>query len=256
MNYDLISILLTFPRPVLYAPIEFLDNDDVIMYTDCFEISLLRFLHLVFGVDGQINMNQLYKYMDDSIHSKSLYDFFDRNNSYANEPEFYISGEGMELRTKWAVFLNNSKLFKYKKDNKYEVCASIENLLLFFDKYFPKMNVSNDSPKLTLQNIEEYVLVDYYHEKIKIIMELLSFNYELDSQINMSYRLSKEDKIYIDTVMHIYINGFNFFDWQIYQFYEIKENKIGERITGHSDYKISNKIFIEEDVKCSFIDSV
>lgn len=52
------------PDPVLYAPIEFIDGGEVVSYTDCWEISVLRFLHLLFGENGTINQEKLKRDMD------------------------------------------------------------------------------------------------------------------------------------------------------------------------------------------------
>lgn len=37
------------PEPVYYARIDFVDDGNAVGYTDCWEISTLRFLHLIFG---------------------------------------------------------------------------------------------------------------------------------------------------------------------------------------------------------------
>ena len=50
-------------EPVKYGPIKIIENSNYgyvfISYTDCFEISLLRFLHILFGRNGEINLNKL-----------------------------------------------------------------------------------------------------------------------------------------------------------------------------------------------------
>ena len=47
MESKAIKIRDQLPEPVEYDSIYFKDGEDKINYTDCFEISLYRFLHLV-----------------------------------------------------------------------------------------------------------------------------------------------------------------------------------------------------------------
>ena len=74
---------VSIPDPVLYAPIEFLDEGQVISYTDCWEISVLRFLHLLFGENGTISQEKLSKHMDlSSKHCRDLIAYFTANPTY------------------------------------------------------------------------------------------------------------------------------------------------------------------------------
>lgn len=74
---------MSIPDPVLYAGIEFLDDGELISYTDCWEISVLRFLHLLFGENGTINQEKLRKLMDvESKHCLDLIAYFTTNPTY------------------------------------------------------------------------------------------------------------------------------------------------------------------------------
>ena len=53
----------------------------------------------------------------------------------------YTSDEAFEERAQWCVFLNESKIFKFKKQEKYEVCATFENLIAFIRTFFPKIAI-------------------------------------------------------------------------------------------------------------------
>ncbi len=53
------------PEPVFYGEIEFeYPGEGKVSYTDCWEISVYRFLHLVFSKDGKIDKDRLLHYMD------------------------------------------------------------------------------------------------------------------------------------------------------------------------------------------------
>jgi hypothetical protein len=61
------------PDPVSSAGIQFLKGEELIQYTDCWEISTLRFLHLLFGDNGVISQEKFMKFMDsNSQHCQSL----------------------------------------------------------------------------------------------------------------------------------------------------------------------------------------
>ena len=71
------------PEPVLYDLITFYDGDNLIKYTDCWEISLLRFLHLIFGNEGAIEHETLIKLMNtESKYCQALIAYFKDNPTY------------------------------------------------------------------------------------------------------------------------------------------------------------------------------
>ena len=48
-------LIQIIPEPVYYGPIEFeYPGEGTVRYTDCWEISVYRFLHLVFSKEGKI----------------------------------------------------------------------------------------------------------------------------------------------------------------------------------------------------------
>lgn len=244
-NKDL-EFLLSHPEPVPYESITYVQNGETFCYTDCFEISLLRFLHYIFGKNGHIDMELLKRDMNESNCCKSLITFFEVNNKYNLDAEYYVTEKGLNDRAEWCRFLNNSKLFNYKKENRYEICASLENLFTFFRNYFPKNDFEDDIKvvPLTIDSIYSKKLFEYYQLKLNKLMNRLSYQQTL--RCGLRYNIKFQDysdksynPIYIDITTEIFINEYHIFDWQIYQFYNTLSGEVTDRITGHSDYRYS-----------------
>lgn len=49
----------------------------------------------------------------------SLLQYFKLNNTYHFEEKFYQTEDGSKLRAEWGRFLNDSKLFNFRKEGKY-----------------------------------------------------------------------------------------------------------------------------------------
>jgi hypothetical protein len=235
------------PEPVKYDLVHVNYGEDIVSYTDCFEISLLRFLHLIFGKNNKINLKLLQKHMNKSKYCKNLLNFFSIYNNFSEETSYYFTDKGFEERAMWCKFLNDSKIFKYKKEDNYEVCATFENLFTFFKIYFPNNNFETDNIiKITVGNIKSHELFKYYENKLNKLFQNLSYNFDLSCKLNFSFQKYKRTRIdykpiYTQIIMQIYIDSNYVLDWEIYQFHNIINGKIKERITGHSDYRL-NKV--------------
>jgi hypothetical protein len=215
----------TFVEPVEYAPIQFKDDNIIIEYTDCFEVSLLRFLHAVFITKKDnkyvMDIERMKEYMNDS---NDLLDFFKVNNDIILSRKYYdnIKSDGYILRTLWCQFLNKNKFFKYKRYDMYEVCASLDNLFLFFKNYFPKVLLNDND---MIENKMNYIMKQLSTNKLK-----LSSTIESKTKINF-------DNIYYQNIIYININDTPVYEWMIYQYFNNDNNKFGKRITGHSDFR-------------------
>lgn len=57
--------------------------------------------------------------------------------------DYYFTEEGLKLRSKWCQFLNNPEILDLKHGDKYkyEVKATLDNLIRFFKTFFPKLNI-------------------------------------------------------------------------------------------------------------------
>jgi hypothetical protein len=177
----------TYPEPVTNLNISI--ND--IEYSDDFEVSILRLLHIIFGKFNTIDTTRL----KDNRNEVSL--FLTKNNKIRN----YIS---IRQRIEWCNLLNNRPFFQYKYQNKYKLQPTLKNLHTFFKVFFPSVQMKE------LINFESY---------------------------NSGYYTS--DKIYEETIIKLYLDGNNLYDWKIYQYYENLNNCKGKLITGFSELKYS-----------------
>ena len=71
--------------------------------------------------------------------------YFDAYPKVHKEQSLYTTDEAFNERAQWCVFLNQSKIFKFKKEGKYEVCATFENLIAFFRTFLPKIIIPDPS---------------------------------------------------------------------------------------------------------------
>ena len=109
-----------YPEPVTNLNISI--ND--IEYSDDFEISILRLLHIIFGKFNIIDTTKL----KDNRNEVSL--FLNKNNKIRK----YIS---IRQRIEWCNLLNNHPFFQYKYQNKYKLQPTLKNLYTFFKVFFP-----------------------------------------------------------------------------------------------------------------------
>lgn len=176
-----------YPEPVTNLNISI--ND--IEYSDDFEVSILRLLHIIFGKFNTIDTTKL------KDNRNEVASFLTKNNKIRN----YIS---IRQRIEWCNLLNNRPFFQYKYQNKYKLQPTLKNLHTFFKVFFPSVQMK----------------------------ELINFE-----SFNSGYYTS--DKIYEETIIKLYLDGNNLYDWKIYQYYENLNNCKGKLITGYSELKYS-----------------
>lgn len=209
-------------QPVEYAGIEFKDFKKKISYTDCFEISLLRFLHSVFitkkNDEYVMDITRMKTFMYQTKECKQIINFFKTNNKIKLESSYY-ENEGYPIRALWCIFLNKRSFFRYKKEDKYEVCASLHNLFAFFKVFFPKITFDQPNDQDRLNSIFS-----------SLSNENAKFSCELVNKTNI-----KSSQIFYTNTFTISINNIELYEWLIYQYFENADGKFGSRITGHSD---------------------
>ena len=197
-------------EPVEYNRITFIDDDNKeISYTDCFEVSLLRFLHILFVKESSINLKLMIDFMDDSLFCEQIINYFSKYNIVHYDAQYYDTTDGFIERTDWCILLNNTKFFMYKLYKKYEVCATVENLILFFNVYFPKININ---------------YVD------NCVINFIDFNLSC----NIDYKITNYgESIFTKSKLFFTIEQQKY-KWIITQYFESIDNNKGSRITGHS----------------------
>ena len=211
-------------EPVLYNLINFIDEDKIISYTDCFEISLLRFLHGVFVSNNSgklvFDSERMKTFMLDTPECNQLIDFFSLHSKIEPGEEYYQDkkSDGYQLRTDWCVFLNKKSFFRYKKDNKYELCACLNNLYAFFKVFLPKIYLDQPLDKIKVRKLASKLSSSDKNIKMNITSKI--------TKATSSYYYSNNIKICINNI---------WYNWNLYQYFENDNGTWGERITGHSE---------------------
>ena len=178
-------------KPILPKP--FNDPNTGIEIDDCFELSILRFLHLIFGSNDIINFTNLTKYMDlDKKECQDLYEFFLDNPGIFPDYEFYYSDAGIMLRKKWVDFLSGRN-FEYKKDNSI-IYPNIKNQIKLLETFFPKLNINYNTNNNNILN-EIYSQLNFNWDSLKVKYD------ESDKQETFN--------------QHIYINESLIFVWSM-----------------------------------------
>lgn len=241
------NILNNIVDPVQYNQISFKDNKRRINYTDCFEISLLRFIQSVFiKKDNQsykIDIDRMKYFMNENKFCKQIIKFFTNNPNIYLDQDHY-ENDGYPIRTKWCLFLNKRAFFRYKIDDKFELCASLNNLFAFFKVFFPKIYLDQPS----------------FQDKFLILGEALSTpECKIEIDINSKSK-SNVNQFYFTDTMVISFNNIKLYNWVIYQYFENINGQVKGRITGHSDLhyckSYNNEVYenvnVDSDIESDF----
>lgn len=183
-------------KPVMYQSFNRQFSEQEV--DDSFELALLRFLHLVFSVDGVINFVNLTKYMDDGLLCNTLKEYFEEYPGVMNDYEFYYTNAGTEIRAKFYDLLSNQKFFTYCGSGR-EIDPTIDNLLEFFENYFPKLSQDGDNNQ----------------EKLSNIYNQLNFNFGSLEVIYSTYQNIFQETVHHSTGQLIKINGIEIFSWEM-----------------------------------------
>ncbi len=194
-------------KPVLPKPYFDLNKD--IEVDDCFELSLLRFLHLIFGSNGVINYTNLEKYMDlTKKPCDDLNDFFLDNPGILNDPMYYYSDAGVNLRKKWVELLSERDFFEYKKSD-YLINSTIKNFFNFMENFFPKLRVNRE-----LSN--NFLIEDIYSQ--------LNFNWDSLELKYGEFQKVIGTSIHQSSIQNIVINKTPVFVWEMSIIKEVIED--------------------------------
>lgn len=224
---------LNIIEPVSFNVIKFSDDNKTVSYTDCFEISLLRFLHCVFTTNDTnyttksnklvVNIERMKTFMLDTPECAQLIDFFLKNQTVELSEDYYQNekSDGYKLRTDWCIFLNKRSFFRYKIDDKYEVCASLNNLFTFFNVFLPKIQLDQPTDKIKLSRLAT-----------KLSSDVLKVTISLKTKAT-----DNKTEFYYTNDMMISINNTNY-KWHLYQYFKNENDTFGDRITGHSELSL------------------
>lgn len=128
-------------KPVLPKP--FIDPTSGQEIDDSYELSLLRFMHLIFGNDGIINFDNLTKYMDlNKKECQELHDFFIDYPGIFPDHQFYYSDAGIIIRKKWFELISLI-IFDF----------TIQNHIKLLENFFPKLIIKSKNSIDILEEI-------------------------------------------------------------------------------------------------------
>lgn len=184
-------------QPIMPKPFNKLFSNEVI--DDSFELSLLRFIHLVFSSDSKINFDNLIKYMNMEKNSCiELLEYFENNPGVMNDYQFYYSNTGIDIRTKWFEILKGQKFFTYKGDEQ-QIEPTTDNLFEFFEQYFPNLDLSGNTNQ----------------EKLSNIYSQLNFNFDNFEVIYSTFQKITGDTVQNSSIQNIQINGVDIYVWEM-----------------------------------------
>jgi hypothetical protein len=165
-------------KPILPKP--FNDPNTGLEIDDCYELSLLRFFHLIFGSDGIINFTNLTKYMDlNKKECQELQDFFLDYPGIFNDYQFYYSDAGIIIRKKWFELINLS-ISEF----------TIQNQIKLLENFFPKLIINSNNTNDILEEIYNQLNFNWDSFQVKC--------YESYEELNTSISKILNQKIFIN----------------------------------------------------------
>lgn len=225
-------------------------------YTDCMEFSLLRFLHLLFFDEKEIQTNNFSKWNYDKnfVHNDlqkfiNKYPFIYRRGKYYEEIL-----KGKNEREKWSILVSDRNFFEYYRNDSSELFTNINNILLMFKHFFClKLKITESEYNNDLNLIAKTFSTE--SKNIKFGIKSRNFNITNTTMQIINQYLSRIDEQYISkinnnkiykmiikkTILDISIND-DKYEWHLTeylldQYHKEIDNKF---ITGHSViYKIT-----------------
>ncbi len=226
-------------------------------YTDCMEFSLLRFTHMIFYSQEQIDKEKFSLWVFNSK-SKLLNinkELLDWNSKYPNiykEGSYYTSTDspGCIEREHWAQFVSDKPYFEYYRNDGAELFTNVKNIIIFCKEIFGiKLNL--DDYEEDNLNLISKVLSEYTGKKI-IISISSEENKSTNMDLNEIKRYISKPQTDIDnlknprynittkrTFLNLKINSI-LYEWTLLEVYFTNDNIVSNKfITGHS--VINNK---------------
>jgi hypothetical protein len=196
--------------PILGSTIKMVStnsNQDIELIDD-FEICLLRILHIIFSVDGVMDLTKLSSFMDvDKNECEDLYEFFMENRGVMIESEYYRTTAGIELRKSWIELLSKREFFTYIQD-KYKLSCDINNFYMFIKYFLPKVEFNLD-------------LID--QDKLSQIYKILDININVIVGV---YQNINEQFIHKGFIQNFTINNKEIYIWELSKVIQISEDEI------------------------------
>jgi hypothetical protein len=205
---------------------EFIHPSNLSVINDSFELSLCRFIHLVFSSNGLINRSNIIKYIDDSACAQDFYDYWVNNPGVMFDSEFYTGPTGINIRSSWFELLH-SHSFSFSLNENGSIIPSVENIFNFFNGVFPKL--LNDLETET--NIQT---------KLSWMFTRLNFNFDQFYPIYAKYQSIEANTIHSSSIINIYINQIELFVWEMTNVKIIDSSNTTIEIFSNSEFRYSS----------------
>ena len=168
-------------KPILPKP--FIDPASGQEIDDSYELSLLRYMHLMFGNDGIINFDNLTKYMDlNKKECQEIQDFFINYPGIFPDYQFYYSDAGIIIRKKWFEIIS---LFNFD--------FTIKNQIKLLEKIFPKLITNSNNLVDILEDI--YSQLNFNWDSFYIKCD------EIQEKFDNNINIILNQKIFINNIL-------------------------------------------------------
>jgi len=186
-----------------------------VLFTDCMEISLLRLLHFLLQDHqhpNQVDLNRLQQLTK----NEEVNGFFKSHPEISSDDYYRGTQEGQAIREEWVKLLCDRKCFVYKKMGRFELIASLGNLIATFATFFPSISfkeLGQEKPEEEIQQI-----CSYFSRP----------GFSLASELNISSS-SVDSYTMTHSVVDFNINGTRAYVFNIYQQFDNET-----RVDGHA----------------------
>lgn len=144
-------------------------------YTDCMEFSLLRFMHIIFYSESQMEF-QGYSTYGLNLESTAfqphpdLLAWMERFPRIYREASYYQEGDGVLEREAWAQFVSDRPYFEYYRTDGAELFTNIRNIAIFCKELLGMVELDlEDAPDADLIRVIGKRIADYTGKEINSV---------------------------------------------------------------------------------------
>lgn len=217
------GVISKLPTPVrlksISIPAHLTHSQNAISYTDCVEISLLRFIQAMI-----IDLNQPetvdLKHLQRLNPAPWIFEFFLRNPHISSTQWLTETEEGQKLRNDWAILLTRlpSKNIVYVREGQFELEANIGNFFEVLNLAFPDFRTSITPDPKSFENVSKYFSRPGFDLNVTL-------KHHGDSNVD-------SDLLYRETTFDVHVNLIPVYEIKSYEYIN-PENKKTQ--TGHTE---------------------
>lgn len=224
-------------------------NNESIIYTDCMEFSLLRFLQLLVYDPKQLCKEGFSNYPKEFECEWILKTHIKKYPKITPNGDHYLN-EGRLEREEWACLLSHQDFFEYYRDDHCELFTNTLNIFRFFNGFLSmKLNLQNEQNRnleiiaQKYSNKNKKIVINMKEEKIEKKEMKMREIIDLLSRPDDEYSKNVDKKYFVTnakTIIQISINETYQYEWILTEMYFANNYQFKNKfITGHS---IINKL--------------